>query len=81
MNVLDDDCYVCQDCLMVIANDDDSGIEDEERAREVRECVYRGPGSWACGDSDKDMEFSRRTCDCCCEGLEGSRHHVILVEA
>lgn len=81
MQILDDDCYVCQDCLMIIANDDDSGIEDEERVKEVREAVYAGPADWVCGDSEKDMEFSRRCCGCCNNALSGSRHHAVLLFA
>jgi hypothetical protein len=74
-----DEILVCSDCLMVIANDDWTGIrlEDINRVKiGIRELAQRG---YACvGDSNKDHDFEHSYCDCC-GALPGSRHHVVIL--
>lgn len=71
---------VCADCLLVLANDDSTGIDDNAREREVRDAVA-ALGPHACvGDSDLDDEFSWSACGCCGTSLGGSRHAVVMLE-
>lgn len=66
--------HVCEDCVIALANDDYSAIEDEARADEVRRGVHElGPCAVLEGPSD---EFSSRACECCGTRLAGSRHPV-----
>jgi hypothetical protein len=87
------EAWVCEDCLFVIANDDASGIDSDERAAAVRHAVYGTPGrSWSV-DGARDTEdgeepesayvneFSYRRCACCRTGLAGSRHRCAVTEA
>ena len=78
-----EDIKVCEDCMMIIANDDDSGMS-EEQATTCREGIeqWNANGYYLCvGDSDSDQyeEFSRSTCDCCGQRLHGSRHQVVAM--
>lgn len=83
------DCYVCQDCLMFIANGDLSGLdyalskedadEKEQAIKEGIELEANAGGYYAAGDSERDHEFSRWPCDCCGEMLAGSRHHAVVI--
>jgi hypothetical protein len=78
MEIYDDECFVCVDCLAFIASGDLPEDEDDH------ERILSGAGDmhWVCGDSERDEEFSWRSCDCCGSSLGGSRHHaVILCEA
>jgi hypothetical protein len=89
LEVIDDDFMVCTDCLMIIANDDASGLdyslgeeEAEVREHEIREAIaeiQREEGQIAVGDSDKDDEFSSSPCACCGTRLAGARHHCVLL--
>lgn len=67
---------VCQDCLMVIANGDYSGIAEEDLARVTK--ATDALGRYACADGD-DLGFSWRPCECC-EGLAGDRYKVVILE-
>ena len=68
VEVIDDDFMVCTDCLMIIANDDASGLdyslgEEEAAAREqeIRGAIaeiQREERQIVVGDSDRDEEFS-----------------------
>ncbi|SDK68941.1 hypothetical protein [Billgrantia gudaonensis] len=87
--IVDDHFMVCADCLMIIANDDATGLDhflDEEsaaaREREVRLSIaaaQRDESYIAVGDSERDEEFSTASCDCCKTTLAGSRHHCVLM--
>lgn len=85
ITILDDNFMVCADCLMIIANDDASGLDyamDEdaaaERENEIRESIAALEGRVAVGDSENDEEFSSSACDCCGTRDAGSRHHCLL---
>ena len=87
--IIDDDFMVCTDCLMIIANDDASGLDyslgeegAEARMREIREAIediQREEGQIAVGDSDRDDEFSSSPCACCGTRLAGARHHCVIL--
>lgn len=90
VNIIDDDFMVCTDCLMIIANDDASGLdyslgEEEEaaaREQEIRGAIaeiQREEGQVAVGDSDRDEEFSSCPCACCGSRLAGQRHHCVIM--
>jgi hypothetical protein len=85
-DIIDDEYMVCTDCLMVIANADYSGLdyhyspaEAEQRRAAIDAGMDRAGGYICCGDSDRDLEFSRRGCDCCGSDLAGSLHHCIVL--
>lgn len=87
--IVDDHVMVCDDCLMIIANDDASGLdyslgeeEAEAREREIREAIddiQREEGQITVGDSDRDDEFSSSPCACCGTRLAGVRHHCVIL--
>ncbi|MEQ6918740.1 hypothetical protein [Halomonas aquatica] len=88
VEVIDDDFMVCTDCLMIIANDDASGLDyslDEEtegREQEIREAIaeiQREEGQIAVGDSGRDDELSSSPCACCGTRLVGARHHFVIL--
>ena len=76
--VIDDDVWCCVDCLMLVANDDASGMDDETEAK-CRAGINAIDGYLVCNDNDDDEEFSRRSCDVCGSTLEGSRHHLAIL--
>ena len=70
---------VCQDCLIVIANDDWSGIEEEyipaiENGLEYLYSKYEQVVA-----DGEDLDFSPLKCDCC-DGLPGDRHRFFVKE-
>jgi len=84
ISILDDHFMVCTDCLMIIANDDASGLDyslDEaaaaEREKEIREAIADLEGHIAVGDSGNDEEFSVSPCECCGTREAGKRHHCL----
>ncbi|MDI5922694.1 hypothetical protein QLQ86_18140 [Halomonas sp. LR5S13] len=87
--IIDDAFMVCTDCLMIIANDDASGLDyslGEEEAgaweREIRGAIaeiQRQVGQIAVGDGDRDDEFSSSPCACCGIRLAGWRHHCVIL--
>lgn len=64
----------CDDCTIILANDDDSGMS-EERANEVRTAIHLHDENLVIGDQTDD--FSWEACDVCKSHLAGSRHEVI----
>lgn len=84
VDILDDEFMVCVDCLMVIANGDYSGLAidpstEDQRTKEINDGLDSVEGYVACGDSDKDYDFSSRPCGCCGSHLAGSRHHCVVL--
>lgn len=67
---------VCEDCLIAIANDDYSGMsEDQEKAtREGIEYLTKEYGYLI--PDGAEYGFSHRRCECC-DGLPGDRYRVI----
>jgi len=89
VDIIDDDFMVCTDCLMIIANDDASGLdyslgeaEAEAREQEIREAIaeiQREEGQIAVGDSGRDDEYTSSPCPCCGTRLAGARHHCVIL--
>lgn len=81
------DAWLCTDCALIIANDDDSGIADPAQHREdMREHLRYSDGYLVvsgCPEGDQcdfedhecryDREFSRVQCDGCGTTLAGYR--------
>lgn len=80
---------VCSDCLPVIAYSDASHLDayyNEEGALQrwleinvAIDLMGLEGRSVHVGDSDKDDDFSTRSCDCCGSQLAGSRHHCVVL--
>jgi hypothetical protein len=86
MEVVQNDLWLCTDCLMCACNGDLTGTDSDARAAEVEKAVAAlGPGLVPDFDSDTQdgiEEFSWRGCDCCALKLGGSLHRfAILGEA
>ena len=89
VKIIDDAFMVCGDCLMIIANNDASGLDyflDEDAANkrdeEIRKAIsdIQSDGSYlVAGDDDQNDEFSSRACDCCGTRLAGERYHCRLL--
>ncbi len=86
VEVIDDDFYVCEECLMVIANGDysilDAHYNEEEadkRKQEIDQALDLIEGHVVPGDEENDMEFSGRRCDCCGDQYLGSKHHCVIL--
>lgn len=73
-----DEIQVCGDCLIVIANNDWTGIRDEDVSR-IKRGIKNLNGHAYVGDSEKDRGFSWRGCECCNNGLGGERYHVVIL--
>lgn len=81
MAIIVDELLVCQDCYVMIANGDPSGVRPEDlHAIEsgMDRLAKRGHLS-ATFDEDRELEFSRYDCACCNSGLAGSRHPVVIL--
>jgi hypothetical protein len=83
MKVIQDDLWLCQDCTIYSVNGDTSGIDSEEREKEVVEGVNAlGPHLVPDFDSETNEgieEFSRRQCDACGTRLGGSRDRFAIL--
>ncbi len=84
MQVVQDNLWLCEDCLFAAVNDDYSGLdyyynpEDaEKRMQEIKaglaELPYLAP-NFDSETGDGIDEFSSRRCDCCGSNLAGGRH-------
>lgn len=76
--------WVCQDCLMLIANGElNPDLTEEECAayiKRVQDYTKNDDAvDIALGDEQEDLEFSNYTCDSCGTSLGGSRHHVNFI--
>lgn len=73
----------CVDCTMIIANDDDSGIENAAEHREnMRKKNLSENGKYqivnACPENC-DGEFSTYPCDVCGSRFDGQRHPIAVM--
>ena len=73
---------VCTDCIMVIANNDFTGLdyhydEDEASTRmdEIKQGMANLGANIVCMDVEPD-EFCTLPCDCCETMLAGERHYI-----
>lgn len=72
------DLSVCTDCLLIIANDDDSGIVDPIGHRAAMRAISLvQPGHLVPGD--EDLGFCTTRCDSCGQALHGDRYRAYLV--
>lgn len=90
MKVIEDDLWLCTDCLFAAVNDDYTGLdysyskpEAESRERAIRKGLADlGPNLVYNADSEtsKGMnEFSHRPCDCCGSALAGARERFAVL--
>lgn len=89
VKIIDDAFMVCGDCLMIIANNDASGLDyflDEDaankREEQIRQAIagVQSDGRYiAAGNSAHDDEFSSLPCACCRTRLAGARHHCVVL--
>jgi hypothetical protein len=86
VKVVNDDLWVCQDCLLYIANGDLTGLDNnpetaERRQAEILAGIERElPAQWVADSSEEtDREFSSAPCDCCEQRAAGSRYHCVLL--
>jgi hypothetical protein len=74
------DLSVCTDCLMLIANDDTTALDDAEAEQLRRSVADRWPSAeWYLVPGDEYHEFSRRWCDGCGTTLAGARNEAQAV--
>lgn len=74
MKLIREGIWVCVDCLLVLVNGDDSGIEGSGRRQEVFDGVERlGPHIVG---PNAEHEFSWVPCACCKSRMGGSRHEM-----
>jgi len=66
------DMLVCADCMMVISNGDETGIEDDRIAAVRKGVEYLGGYAYVVGDEG----FTHYPCDCCHTKLAGDRFGV-----
>lgn len=69
--------FMCVDCAMLIANGDNTGMDDDTLGR-----ALDGMNRWSehayvlcMGDSEHDHAFSKAPCDVCGTSLYGHRLH------
>lgn len=66
----------CIDCVMIIANDDASGMDDATE-KACREGIAAIEGYLVVGD---EVGFSWKGCDVCKNGLGGDMHEVHVLK-
>lgn len=73
------DIEVCVDCAMMIANGDDSGIDNTDAWYHavMAKGMLRFDVAMSCGD-DCAGYFSKSACDYCGSRLAGDRHPAVL---
>lgn len=90
MKVIQDDLWLCTDCLMAAVNDDYSGLdyyykepEATERMNKIKAGLHRlgphlvcdvNPETW-----DGVDEFRRGPCSCCGSPLAGTMHRFAVL--
>jgi hypothetical protein len=89
MRVVQDNLWLCEDCLMAAVNDDYSGLdysynpaEAEQRMEEIQDGLRKL--GWVTPDFDAETgegidDFSSRRCDCCGSNLAGERHRFVIL--
>src|SRR5208282_5813182 len=89
MEVVQDNLWLCEDCLFAAVNDDYSGLdmhyspeEAETRMQEIQAGLKEL--GWLTPDFDSETgegidDFSSRRCDCCGSNLAGERHRFTVL--
>lgn len=80
MGVRVESLLVCVDCLQIIAGNECDAPTSETLRKERRVESMSSRYILSPGNSENDLEFSRRSCDTCGEYLGGSRHEVARVK-
>ena len=90
MRVIQDDLWLCGDCLQAAVNDDYTGLdyyynpaESELKEKAIRDGLAALGGNLVI-DSDGETgdgcdEFSRKACDCCGTTLAGHRERFAIL--
>lgn len=68
---------VCESCLIAIANDDYSGMDDKEESR-VRAGIERTSQRGHLCAGSVEYGFYNTVCECC-GALAGNRHEVFIM--
>jgi len=72
------DLWVCEDCLIYIANGELP--ESEEESEAIKHGIEREhPYQWVADSDEESDRFSWSACDCCASGLGGVRHKCALI--
>lgn len=83
MQVVQDDIWLCVDCMLVACNGDVTGIDSDERIAEVYAGLDKlGPRLVPDFDSETGnghLEFSWNGCDCCGSRLGGELHRFAVL--
>jgi hypothetical protein len=82
MKIVQDNLWLCHDCLFGAVNGDFSGLEPGQLARVQTGLERLGPHLVSDFDSetgDGMQEFSWSHCDCCRSPLGGSRHRFAVL--
>lgn len=91
MEIIHDDLWFCQDCLVIAVNGDYTGLDDYdnagERMAEINAGFERLTEEWGphlAPNFDSETEdgirdFSSRSCDCCGDWHAGSRHRFAVL--
>jgi len=89
MDIVQDNLWLCDDCLFAAVNDDYSGLdmhyspeEAETRMQEIQAGLKEL--GWLTPDFDSETgegidDFSSRRCDCCGSNLAGERHRFTVL--
>jgi hypothetical protein len=83
MKIIQDDLWLCVDCLFYAVNGDLTGIDDAKRAKEVSDGVD-ALGPHLVPDFDVETgegrcEFARMGCDACGSHLAGEMHRFAIL--
>ena len=83
MIVVQDNLWLCVDCLMFACNGDTTGIDDDKRAKQVTDGVAAlGPHLVPDFDSETEegiRDFSSCGCDACGSRLAGTMHRFAVL--
>lgn len=78
MQVVNDEIWVCSECMIWLVNGDVSGVEDAARVEAIQ------AGERALGEhivsnfseGEGEDEFSTAPCECCGTSLHGARYRM-----
>jgi hypothetical protein len=82
MEIIRDNLWLCDDCLMVAVNGDESGIASDDLSAVRKGIRELGNGLVPDFDSETEAgidEFSSKSCDCCRSKLAGPRHRFSIL--
>lgn len=77
MTIIADGLLACEDCTIAIAHDDYTGMDAATEAR-VKDGVERLNDRGWCVIGN-EVGFTHRGCDCCLDGLGGSKHELAIL--